>query len=237
MQRGGSSPDTWVLTDGPVDTFCMLPQRLQVDDIAQRRRPVTSRTAENLFWLGRYTERTEQLVRLARATLLLIDADSDAAAGGAAGAVGAGASAPAWRRTACRRWSQRAAPVRARAARRPGRPTATAGQRRLQPARAGARVAGAARAAVAGALGPDPRACARPSAQRCDARGRRAADAWPQVLPALDRLALQLAAMTGAQTDRMTRDDGWRLLTVGRQLERLIGLAAQLAARSSRRGA
>ena len=27
MQRGGTSLDTWVLTDGPVDTFSMLPQR------------------------------------------------------------------------------------------------------------------------------------------------------------------------------------------------------------------
>ena len=78
MQRGGSSLDTWVMTDGPVDLFSMLPQRLRVEDIADRRRPVSSRTGENLFWLGRYTERTEQLVRLARATLLLIDADSDA---------------------------------------------------------------------------------------------------------------------------------------------------------------
>ena len=29
MQRGGSSADTWVLTDGAVDTFSMLPQRLR----------------------------------------------------------------------------------------------------------------------------------------------------------------------------------------------------------------
>ena len=78
MQRGGSSLDTWVRTDGPVDNFSMLPQRLQVDDIVQRRRPVSSRMGENLFWLGRYTERTEQQVRLARSTLMLIDADSDA---------------------------------------------------------------------------------------------------------------------------------------------------------------
>ena len=34
--------------------------------------------------------------------------------------------------------------------------------------------------------------------------------------------------MTGAQTDRMTRDHGWRLLTVGRLLERLIGVATTL---------
>ena len=58
-------------------------------------------------------------------------------------------------------------------------------------------------------------------------------DALPtlqQVLPALDRLALQLAAVTGAQTDRMTRDHGWRLLTVGRLLERLLGLTSRMAA-------
>jgi hypothetical protein len=88
MQRGGTSLDTWVLTDGPVDTFSMLPQRCGRRHRA-RRRPVSSRTGENLFWLGRYTERTEQQVRLARATLMLIDADSDA-------------SPPCCRR--CRRW-------------------------------------------------------------------------------------------------------------------------------------
>lgn len=48
-----------------------------------------------------------------------------------------------------------------------------------------------------------------------------------RVLAALDALALHLAAVTGAQTDRMTRDHGWRLLTVGRLLERLIGLATR----------
>jgi uncharacterized alpha-E superfamily protein len=46
-----------------------------------------------------------------------------------------------------------------------------------------------------------------------------------QVVAALDRLAMHLAAVTGAQTDRMTRDHGWRLLTVGRLTERLIGVA------------
>jgi uncharacterized alpha-E superfamily protein len=52
----------------------------------------------------------------------------------------------------------------------------------------------------------------------------------PQVLPALDRLAVQLAAVTGAQTDRMTRDHGWRLLAVGRLVERLIGMTTRLQA-------
>ncbi len=37
-----------------------------------------------------------------------------------------------------------------------------------------------------------------------------------------------LAAITGAQTDRMTRDDGWRLLSIGRHIERLGFLSASL---------
>ena len=39
-----------------------------------------------------------------------------------------------------------------------------------------------------------------------------------------------LAAMTGAQTDRMTRDDAWRLLSIGRHIERLAFLSSALAA-------
>jgi uncharacterized alpha-E superfamily protein len=38
-----------------------------------------------------------------------------------------------------------------------------------------------------------------------------------------------MAAITGAQTDRMTRDDGWRLLSIGRHIERLGFLARSLA--------
>jgi uncharacterized alpha-E superfamily protein len=36
--------------------------------------------------------------------------------------------------------------------------------------------------------------------------------------------------VTGAQSDRMTRDHGWRLLTVGRFVERLIATSQQLGA-------
>ena len=37
-----------------------------------------------------------------------------------------------------------------------------------------------------------------------------------------------MAAITGAQTDRMTRDDGWRLLSIGRNIERLGFLSSSL---------
>ena len=44
----------------------------------------------------------------------------------------------------------------------------------------------------------------------------------------LQQLELRLAAVTGAQADRMTRDEGWRLLAIGRQVERLVTLAGSL---------
>ncbi len=221
MQRGGSSLDTWVLTAGAVDTFSMLPPRLQVDDIAGRHRPVPSRTGENLFWMGRYTERTEQLVRLARATLMLIDADSDAD-----DSVQRAVSALAVRSGLAPR----------------GVPTLTQGPHLFERAL----LADLADARGATSIAYNLRALERSALAL---RERLSAEQWglirslgesfegalevpegelptlPQVLPALDRLALQLAAVTGAQSDRMTRDHGWRLLTVGRLLERLIGVA------------
>jgi len=49
-----------------------------------------------------------------------------------------------------------------------------------------------------------------------------------EALRALESASGFLSAMTGAQTDRMTRDDGWRLLSVGRLIERLNTLAGAL---------
>jgi uncharacterized alpha-E superfamily protein len=51
-----------------------------------------------------------------------------------------------------------------------------------------------------------------------------------RALRGLKSLAMQLSAITGSQTDRMTRDDGWRLLTIGRQIERLSAMAGLLGA-------
>lgn len=69
MQRGSASADTWVLTDGEVDPVSLLPRPLVPADLIGWHRPITSRAAENLFWLGRYTERAENTVRLARLAL------------------------------------------------------------------------------------------------------------------------------------------------------------------------
>ncbi|MCU0920870.1 MAG: circularly permuted type 2 ATP-grasp protein [Burkholderiaceae bacterium] len=225
MQRGGSSLDTWVRTEGPVDSFSMLPSRLSVDDIAARRPPVPSRTAENLFWLGRYTERTEQMVRLARAVLLLIDTDEDA--------------------TEPLREALSELAVRSGLA--PwGAPTLNQAPHLFERALLGA-LADPAGTSIAFNLGALERASqalrerlsneqwavvrsmgAHFQALRGDEPG--SLPQLAQVLVALDLLGVELAAVTGAQSDRMTRDHGWRFMTVGRLLERLIGMSFQLGA-------
>jgi uncharacterized alpha-E superfamily protein len=182
-----------------------------------------------LFWLGRYTERTEQLVRLARATLMLIDADADVAPAVMQSLSALGVKtglAPS------------------------GVPTLVQSSHLFERAVLAGLVdvdGGEGTASVAYNLGALERAS-------MALRERLSSEHWglirsmredfarrlavpegelptlADVLPALDRLVLQLAAVTGAQTDRMTRDHGWRLLTVGRLVERLIGLAERLRA-------
>ena len=221
MQRGGTSLDTWVMTDGEVDTFSMLPRPLRVQDIAGRSRPVSSRTAENLFWLGRYTERTEHLVRLARQVLALVPQATNLPRPllEAVSALSVRLSLAPW-----------------------GVPTLAQSAPRFERAI----LAGLADASAGFSIAFDLQALERAA---LSVRERLPAEQWTLVrtmkealaealtppradaaLPALDRLALELSALTGAQTDRMTRDAGWRLLTIGRLLERLLGLSATLEA-------
>jgi uncharacterized circularly permuted ATP-grasp superfamily protein/uncharacterized alpha-E superfamily protein len=66
MQSGGRAADIWVISDGPIPPVSLLPQ----DGERYVRRlasTLPSRSAESLFWLGRYVERAEMLLRLFRA--------------------------------------------------------------------------------------------------------------------------------------------------------------------------
>ncbi len=70
MQSGAVSKDAWVVGHGPVDTFSLLKQSgkpVQIRRIGEAR---PSRAMDNLFWLGRYTERAENLIRILRAIVL-----------------------------------------------------------------------------------------------------------------------------------------------------------------------
>jgi uncharacterized alpha-E superfamily protein len=245
MQRGGSSADTWVVTGEEVDPFTMLPDRLRPDEVVFRRRIVSSRAAENLFWLGRYTERAENSVRAAQRFLGTLPASNTlpetvlvaigrtairlglvppSLALPSAGLAGfergllaglrdenassvafdlrglAGAAAQIRDRLAFEHWRQIEATVESY------RLTV---RRRVDAAQATL------------ALAPGAGEAHGPSLSEL-----RTEDA----LAALSALVAGIGAITGAQTDGMTRDDGWRLLTIGRQIERLLSMCQILQA-------
>jgi uncharacterized circularly permuted ATP-grasp superfamily protein/uncharacterized alpha-E superfamily protein len=66
MGQGGTVADVWVVSDSAVEPVSMLTPQ----DTPFRRAqlgPLPARAADNLFWLGRYVERTEGILRLVRA--------------------------------------------------------------------------------------------------------------------------------------------------------------------------
>jgi uncharacterized circularly permuted ATP-grasp superfamily protein/uncharacterized alpha-E superfamily protein len=285
MQHGSASADTWVMTDGEVDPLSLLPKPLTAADLADRHRSVTSRAAENLFWLGRYTERAENAVRLVRLTLENLATDDErviAALGELAerhGLVPPGTPEP-WRAPRVFERALLDGLTDGKATTSVGfnlrhlRDCAQALRERLSPEHwhlivevvdhfeqhlaavlaawpgeadgetvpgapgegdadtAAEREGGEALGEALGEAGDGPGAA--PTLHAVDATPptpAAAAAAAPMVaespelvadmLGVLSRVATHLAAITGAQTDRMTRDDGWRLLSVGRHLERL----------------
>ena len=88
MQSGGGSKDTWVLGDGPVPPFSLLRPADHPLEVSRATFDLPSRVADNLFWLGRYAERVEAGVRVARTILPRFFQEGDSLAGGRASSAG-----------------------------------------------------------------------------------------------------------------------------------------------------
>ena len=226
MQRGGSSADVWALTDGEVDSTTLLPSALTPAVLAQRKRLVTSRAAENLYWLGRYTERAENTARLASLTLDALGGEAQS-------------SAPLLQ------WLSQMAVANTLVL--PGTPSAQQARRVFERTL----IASLGSQEGATSVGFNVRALKMAAAtvrerlsqehwhtivhaeetfaNQCAQLAAQGDYAPAQALRVLGDLSSQLSAITGAQTDRMTRDDGWRLLSIGRHVERLHFLASALA--------
>ncbi|MGH6626884.1 MAG: circularly permuted type 2 ATP-grasp protein [Burkholderiaceae bacterium] len=228
MQRGGSSADAWVLMQerSEVDRSTLLQPPHSPATLAHRSRLVTSRAAENLFWLGRYTERAENTIRLARLTLECLNGEDQS-------------SLPLLT------WLDQMASSNSLVL--PGVPAATQARRVFERSL----IADLGNTEQATSVGFNLRAIKTAASairerlsqehwnvivraeaefiQRC-AEGAADGDySSVEALRVLEAASGHMAAMTGAQTDRMTRDDGWRLLSIGRHMERLGFLAAALA--------
>ena len=192
MQRGGGSKDVWVLAaDRKSDG------RHRADRCRRRGRParhdeLPSRLAENLFWLGRYSERCEDKARLLRATLGVrtnlalwpqaLETCRHFIAMPAAGDAGLPVfdeANPLGLRADLQRLQWCAAQTRSRLSAENWRAISVL-QRQFQEA----------------------------AERKSDPR------------ETLDALLLSLAALAGFALDDMTQDDGWRLMMMGRRLER-----------------
>ena len=231
MQRGGGSADVWVLgpaaslsPKSPVPATQLPLMAPLVASQVQRQRLATSRAAENLFWMGRYTERCENTLRLSRLTLDVLGSE-DQTCGPLVD------------------WLNRLALSQGLVA--PGVPAALQSRRVFERTL----VAGLWDTQVTTGVGYNLKAIHLAAA---NVRERLSPEHWRLIEQAqtaffhaspkaphdaiqaqrvLAQTSQLLAAMTGAQTDRMTRDDGWRLMSIGRHIERLdfLSLAMQMA--------
>jgi uncharacterized circularly permuted ATP-grasp superfamily protein/uncharacterized alpha-E superfamily protein len=76
MQSGAASKDVWALARGPVDTFSLLRPPTARVEIRRSGNEAPSRAMDNLFWLARYAERTENLIRVLRAVVHRLAGDT-----------------------------------------------------------------------------------------------------------------------------------------------------------------
>lgn len=177
-----------------------------------RNEDLPSRLVENLFWMGRYGARCEDKARLARATLAL-DTRSDA-----------------WKHAmnACAHFG------------------VLAEKADLSTSLFDAGNVGGLAADLRRLEWSATQARSRLSAEHWRAIGvlqrqyHESASSQSDAREALDRLVLALSGLAGFALDDMTQDDGWRMLLLGRRLERvqflstLFGLRLAIGAAPSR---
>ncbi len=258
MQHGGSSADVWALgrpTDGaPASTLAASavaddrealsnplaqPRQARTTEVAGAaaaavgfKRATSSRSAENLFWLGRYTERAENSVRLAQLSLQSLNGEDQSSqpllawlsAMAVNNALVLSTVPPA---TQARRVFERALIANLGDTSQ----AASVGYNLLALKSAASavreRLSQAQWQVIVRAQADFSARCK--DLSRSNPKGHPGADySASEALRALDSASGFLAAMTGAQTDRMMRDDGWRLLSIGRHIERLSMLASAL---------
>jgi uncharacterized circularly permuted ATP-grasp superfamily protein/uncharacterized alpha-E superfamily protein len=222
MQRGGMSADAWVLADGPRVFSSLLPSANSLD-LRRAAGVLTTRTAENMFWLGRYLERADASLRLVRALATRAhERDVEASVvsdklislletWGALAELDAGEERPAGDAAAEAMHAQDlfgAPPVLVR--------------RALNAA-----------SAIRDLLAPDAwrmiKALDRQMAEPGDGT-------VAGTLDLAERALRELAAFSGYAHENMTRSTGWTMLEIGRRIER--GLAvARFSAQFGARGA
>lgn len=69
LQQGGTTKDTWVIADGPIEQVSLLNSNNDSVELRRVGNNLPSRLADNFFWLGRYAERSDFTARVLRSLL------------------------------------------------------------------------------------------------------------------------------------------------------------------------
>lgn len=223
MQRGGRSADVWVLGDRPASRpeNRLLPEPDAVE-IRRDNGILPSRAADNLFWFGRYLERTETTLRLLRG----LDGHGDD------GVVET--SRDITRRIAGLLASWDAVPLDVERNAEEVARTALWG---VLPGSVINLVGEAHRtgAIVRDRLSPDGWRAVVDLRNRLKVRAE-ADFRVPAVFVEVERFLRTIAAIVGLAHENMNRREGWRFFDLGRRIERGIGLA-RAARRFAQEGA
>ncbi len=222
-QSGGSSKDTWVLAAGPVNPVSLLQPAEPVIRLERRASEVPSRVADNFFWLGRYTERLEDTIRLLRTGVSRLTGEA---------AASPPPELPAWGRLL---GELGLFPIPAPSEDRPIPIEKHLLLLIYQADRVGGVREGLNRVRQTAFVLRD-----RFTADTWRILNRLQADAHarPGRLPTIESVALlntlilDLSAFNGMAMENMTRGHGWRFLDLGRRLERALRLLHLLQAAS-----
>lgn len=221
MQSGGISKDTWVLADGPVEQLTLLLAPTVAVRPERQAGEVPSRVADHFFWLGRYSERLEESVRVLRAVIQRFAGE------GSEEQTRELAALVPWMVSLGRlpdRFGSKVVPGELR-----GELLALLESSRKEDS-------------VRDLLN-------RLRYNATALRDRLSDDTWrlfnqlerhtrtqatrlkvPEVLALLNAVVLDLAAFSGMEMENMTRGHGWRFLDLGRRLERARGLVRLIKA-------
>ena len=209
MQRGGRSKDTWVLSGAPVNaSFSLLSATVQAEDLVGARANLPSRAAENLFWYGRYGERCDSAARALRVAIAGV-LDHTAEAG-----EGAAPSLVLVERLGLIDGEDDASVELLRAA---THPEEALSQRLRQLSRVAFNLRDRMSA-------DNWRTLNQLTADPVFQRGA----ALPLALAWLDRAVSSMMTLSGFVLDGMTRNIGWRFLSLGRRIERLSALCVAM---------
>lgn len=216
MQRGGASKDTWVLTDGPVSQFSLLKPSVGIRDLVRAGANLSSRVVENLFWLGRYSERFDDSARMLRVALSRVLVGGGQKTNVVVSALELarhlGVLPKIGEDTAIKKNSEHEL---LEAIYDPEQPGSLAGNIRNLMWSA---------THVRERLSLDHWHSLN-RLQRYQQNARKVHPTLTEAIAFLDRVLSVSSSLTGFAMDNMTRDDGWRFLIIGRRMERLSFLA------------